>query len=63
MQEQFALRLYREFLGGKSVAELSGEFGIPVERIEARLRAAGLHLIARPDKRRVGEVRIRIGRL
>ncbi len=49
MQEPFALRLYREFLQGKSIAELSGESGIPVERIESRLRAAAAHIWARPN--------------
>ena len=43
MQEPFALQLFREFLDGKSIAELSGESGIPADRIERRLRAAALH--------------------
>jgi hypothetical protein len=44
MQEPFALQLYREFLRGKSISQLSGEFGITAERIEIRLRAAAAHL-------------------
>ena len=63
MQEPFALQLYREFLDGKSIAELSGETGIPAERIERRLRVAALHRGARAvADTRVGEIRIRVVR-
>jgi len=56
MEEPFAVQLYREFLKGKSIAELSGELGISAERIEHRLRAAALHLgenrvTSRPGRR------------
>ncbi|MBZ5580960.1 MAG: hypothetical protein LAQ30_01920 [Acidobacteriia bacterium] len=64
MLEPYALQLYREFLNGKSVAELAGESGIPVDRIESRLRAAALRLIAWPQRHSCeGKVRIRIVRL
>ncbi len=36
----FALELYRRYLGGETIEELSTELGIPRERIEDRLRAA-----------------------
>ena len=50
MQEHvpFAVELYREFLEGKSIAELSLRLGIPAERVERRLRAAALFLGNRP---------------
>jgi hypothetical protein len=41
--EPFALQLYRRFLGGYTIEELSGEFGIPPERIAMRIRAAEAH--------------------
>lgn len=36
----FALEIYRRYLNGESVEQLSAELTIPVERIEQRLRAA-----------------------
>jgi hypothetical protein len=51
MQEPFAVQIYREFLGGKTIAELSGELSIPAERIERRLRAAAAYLgVAAPEE-------------
>jgi len=38
--EPFALQIYRRFLEGESVEELATNLGIPVERIETRIRAA-----------------------
>jgi hypothetical protein len=64
MQEPFALQLYRAFLRGKSISELSGEFGISAERIEYRLRAAAAHLEGREPREQRGRrtVTIRIVR-
>jgi len=44
MRSPFALRVYQDFLNGKSITKLSGELGIPAERIEDRLRAAAQYL-------------------
>ncbi len=40
MFEPFAIQLYRRYLNGESVQQLSLRLGIPAERIEQRLRAA-----------------------
>jgi hypothetical protein len=61
-QESFTVRLYREFLGGKSISELSSELGIPEERIEWRLRAAALHWGSGPAANGVRKVVIRLVR-
>ncbi len=42
--EPFAVYLLKEHQKGKTVEVLSRETGIPVERIEMRLRAANLYL-------------------
>ena len=39
MTEPFALELHRRFTNGESAEQLSVELGIPLERIEIRLRA------------------------
>lgn len=44
MQEPFAVELYRRVLDGESAEELSRELGIPLDRIEQRLRAAEAYL-------------------
>jgi DNA-directed RNA polymerase specialized sigma24 family protein len=36
----FALEIYRRYLSGESVEQLSSELEIPLERIEQRIRAA-----------------------
>jgi DNA-directed RNA polymerase specialized sigma24 family protein len=36
----FAVELYLRYLNGETIAELSAELGIPLERIEDRIRAA-----------------------
>jgi len=45
----FAVEVYRRFLRGETVQELSRELGIPEERIEDRIRAAEAY-IARQAK-------------
>lgn len=40
----FALELYRRYLNGETIEELSAELGIPRERIEDRIRAAEAYL-------------------
>jgi hypothetical protein len=40
MVKPFAVELYEEYLSGKTAEQLALETGIPVERIQARLRAA-----------------------
>ncbi len=40
MREAFALQVYRKFLSGQTVQQLSAELGIPAERISQRIRAA-----------------------
>ncbi len=47
MLTPFALEIYRRYLNGESVEELSTALEIPVERIEARLRAAEAYLARR----------------
>jgi hypothetical protein len=36
----FAVQIYRRYLSGETIEELSRELGIPRERIEDRIRAA-----------------------
>ncbi len=36
----FALEVYRRYLSGETIEELSRDLGIPQERIEDRIRAA-----------------------
>jgi hypothetical protein len=43
----FALEVYRRYLNGESVEQLSTSLGIPVERIEDRLRAAEAYVTRR----------------
>lgn len=40
--EPFALQLYRRFLKGETIGQLSMKLGIPAERIEIRIRAAAV---------------------
>ena len=42
--EPFAMELYRRHLRGETVQQLAGELGIPVERVEQRIRAAAFYL-------------------
>jgi hypothetical protein len=41
--EPFAIQLYRRFLNGETIAGLSLDLGIPMDRIEIRIRAAALY--------------------
>jgi DNA-directed RNA polymerase specialized sigma24 family protein len=50
MLTPFALDVYRRYLDGESVAELSRELGIPSDRIETRLRAAEAY-VARHERK------------
>ncbi|HEY1207534.1 MAG: hypothetical protein ABSH46_05260 [Bryobacteraceae bacterium] len=43
----FALEVYRRYLNGETVEELSAELGIPAERIEDRIRAAEAYVARR----------------
>jgi hypothetical protein len=43
----FALEVYRRYLNGETVEELSAELGILPERIEDRIRAAEAYLARR----------------
>ncbi len=45
----FAVQLYQQFRGGKTALELARETGIPLERIEQRIRAAEVYLQNRVD--------------
>lgn len=45
----FAVQLYQQFRGGKTTLELARETGIPLERIEQRIRAAEAYLQNRAD--------------
>jgi hypothetical protein len=38
--EAFAFQVYRRFLNGETIQQLSSELEIPADRIERRLRAA-----------------------
>jgi hypothetical protein len=49
MTEPFALELHRRFTNGESAEQLSVELGIPLERIEIRLRAVALYLERQRD--------------
>ena len=48
MSEPFAVVIYRGYLDGKTVEQLSTDFGISIERIEQRLRAAAAYLQRNP---------------
>jgi len=43
----FALEVYRRYLNGETIGELSAELGIPPERLEDRIRAAEAYLARR----------------
>jgi hypothetical protein len=62
MHVPFAIELYRAFLGGKSIADLSVQLGIPEERVEWRLRAAAQYFALRPAAASGRKVVIRIVR-
>ena len=40
----FAVEVYRRYLSGETIEELSRELGIPQDRIEDRIRAAEAYL-------------------
>ena len=42
--EPFAVLIYRKYLDGLTLEQLSADFGIHVDRIEQRLRAAAAYL-------------------
>ncbi len=44
MREPFAVALYRRYLNGESVEQLSSKLGIPAERVNQRLHAAAAYL-------------------
>jgi hypothetical protein len=44
MLEPFAVQIYRRFLSGETVQQLSAELGISTERIEQRLRVAAIYM-------------------
>ena len=50
MMEPFALEIHRRFTNGESAEQLSVELGIPLERIEIRLRVAAVYLELRQKK-------------
>jgi len=41
--QPFALELYRRFLSGETVQQLSSELAIPAERIDRRIQAAAAY--------------------
>ena len=44
MMTPFALEVYRRYVNGETIEELSTKLGIPLERIEFRIRAAEAYL-------------------
>lgn len=46
MSEPFAVHIYRQYLRGKTVPQLVAEYGIPVKRIEQRLKVAAQYAAA-----------------
>ena len=44
MREPFAVELYRRAMSGESAEEISHETGIPLDRVQQRLRAAEVYL-------------------
>jgi hypothetical protein len=44
LRQPFALELYRRYLGGDTIENLSLELGIPKQRVELRIRAAAAHI-------------------
>ena len=47
--EPFALQLYRRFLKGETIGQLSSKLGIPTDRIESRIRAAAVYVGSHHD--------------
>jgi DNA-directed RNA polymerase specialized sigma24 family protein len=50
MLEPFAMEIYRRYLNGETVERLSKDLGIPVDRIEQRLRAAAAYSARHRDR-------------
>jgi hypothetical protein len=48
--EPFAIQIYRRFLDGETIAGLALELGIPVDRVEIRIRAAALFSESHPGE-------------
>ncbi len=44
MPEPFAIQIYRRYASGETIEYIAEELGIPVERVEIRIRAAVLYL-------------------
>lgn len=51
MFEPLAVEIYRQHLSGKTIPQLAAEYGIPVGRIEPRIKAAAKFLAAQPHGR------------
>ena len=47
MMTPFALEVYRRYLNGETMEELSATLEIPLDRIESRIRAAEAYLARR----------------
>ncbi len=43
-REPLAVELYRRFINGETVEQISAELGIPAERVHQRLNAAAAYL-------------------
>lgn len=50
MFEPFALEIYRRYIAGESVHQLSAALGIPADRVETRVRAAAAYIRSRTQK-------------
>ncbi|HVX64980.1 MAG TPA: sigma factor-like helix-turn-helix DNA-binding protein [Bryobacteraceae bacterium] len=50
MREALAVELYRRYLGGETIEQLSAELGISAERIRQRLDAAAAHLVRKGQR-------------
>lgn len=51
MFEPLAVEIYRQHLSGKTIPQLASEYGIPVGRIEPRIKAAAKFLAAQASSR------------
>ena len=54
MSEQLALQLYRRMVAGETQQQIAEDLGIPLERIQLRLRAAARHMNGRGLDESVG---------
>ncbi len=56
-----ALELYQRYLAGETIKNLSDQLGIPVDRIEVRIRAAAAHIARQETVSRSSQIADSLG--